>query len=470
MPPGLMRELANHVTEILVERSGRLADDGAWDGEFKQDLQERLLEDPPETGRPPREVIDRAVRDVLSPIMRLDHPRAFGFVPSEPTWPGVLADFLATGFNVNAATWLTASGPSQLEAVVIDWLRRWMGYPETAGGILTSGGSAAALDAFVAAREAAGHPARATVYMSDQSHSAQIRAARIIGVRPDHLRVLPSGDDYRLDPAVLAAAVEEDRAAGRTPIAVCANAGTTSTGTVDPLGAIADYCAARGVWLHVDAAHGGFARLTEAGAPRLRGIERADSIGLDPHKWFFQPYEAGCLLVKDVRTLERAFAIHHDVLQDSVWGANHPNHADRGLQLSRRDRALKIWMSVQVFGLAAFRDAVAKGIELAERAARYVEDSPLLELMTPASLGIVCFRVNPRGGTGGEQALHGINRQVLARVFWEERAFMSSTLLRRRFALRMCVINHSTTWDDVRETLETIERLGREALAGRDDG
>ena len=470
MPPGLMRELANHVTEILVERSGRLADDGAWDGEFKQDLRERLLEDPPETGRPPREVIDRAVRDVLSPIMRHDHPRAFGFVPSEPTWPGVLAEFLATGFNVNAATWLTASGPSQLEAVVVDWLRRWMGYPETAGGILTSGGSAAALDAFVAAREAAGHPARPTVYMSDQSHSAQIRAARIIGVRPDHLRVLPSGDGYRLDPAVLAAAVEEDRAAGRTPIAVCANAGTTSTGAVDPLSAIADYCAARGVWLHVDAAHGGFARLTEAGAPRLRGIERADSIGLDPHKWFFQPYEAGCLLVKDVRTLERAFAIHHDVLQDSVWGANHPNHADRGLQLSRRDRALKIWMSVQVFGLAAFRDAVAKGIELAERAARYVEDSPLLELMTPASLGIVCFRVNPRGGAEGARALHRINRQVLARVFWEERAFMSSTLLRRRFALRMCVINHSTTWDDVRETLETIERLGREALAGRGDG
>ncbi len=460
-----MRELANHVTEILVERSGRLADDGAWDGEFKQDLRERLLEDPPETGRPPREVIDRAVRDVLSPIMRHDHPRAFGFIPSEPTWPGVLAEFLATGFNVNAATWLTASGPTQLEAVVLDWFRRWMGYPETAGGILTSGGSAAALDAFVAAREAAGHPARPTVYMSDQSHGAQIRAARIIGVRPDHLRVLPSGDDYRLDPAALAAAVDEDRAAGRNPIAVCANAGTTSTGAVDPLDAVAEYCAARGVWLHVDAAHGGFARLTDAGVPKLRGIERADSIGLDPHKWFFQPYEAGCLLVKDVRTLERAFAIRHDVLQDSVWGANHANQTDRGLQLSRCDRALKIWMSVQVFGLAVFRGAVAKGIELAERAARYVADSPMLELMTPASLGIVCFRVNPRGGAAGERALHRINRRVLARVFWEERAFISSTLLRRRFALRMCVINHSTTWDDVRETLEAIERLGREAAA-----
>ncbi len=148
-----------------------------------------------------------------------------------------------------------------------------------------------------------------------------------------------------------------------------------------------------------------------------------------------------------------------------MWGANHPNQTDRGLQLSRRDRAPKIWMSVQIFGMAAFRAAVAKGIELAERAARYVEDSRTLELMAPASLGIVCFRVKPDGGALDDRALHQLNRKVLARVFWEERAFMSSTLLRRKFSLRMCVINHSTTWDDVRETLETIERLGRAALA-----
>ena len=198
MPPDLMRELAGYVTEILVERSRRLPEEPAWDGEFTQELSARLQEDPPERGRAPRGVIDRAVRDVLSPTMRHEHPRAFGFVPSAPTWPGVLADYLVTGFNINAATWLSASGPSQLEAVVIDWFRRWLGYPETAGGVLTSGGSVSALDAFVAAREAAGNPARATVYMSDQSHSAQMRSARIIGIRPDRVRVLPTGTDFRL--------------------------------------------------------------------------------------------------------------------------------------------------------------------------------------------------------------------------------------------------------------------------------
>jgi len=336
---------------------------------------------------------------------------------------------------------------------------------------LTSGGSAASLDALVAAREAAGHPDRGTVYMSDQSHSAQIRAARIIGVRPDCIHKIPCDERFRLDVEALARAVAHDRAAGFHPIAVCANAGAGSTGAIDPLEAMADYCEAEGIWLHVDASYGGFAIVTEQGMKRLRGIERADSIALDAHKWFFQPYEAGCLLVKDKQMLENAFVIPHDMLQDTIWGANHPNISDRGLQLSRSFRALKIWMSVQTFGMAAFRRAVSNGMELAARAEEYIRASPILEMLNSASLGIVCFRVNPKASALDEEALEKINRNVLARVFWEDPAFMSSTRLRQRFTLRLCIINHTTTWDDVRETLEAIERFGKEAWsAGEHDG
>ena len=324
------------------------------------------------------EVLERAARDILNLTGRNEHPRFFGFIPSSPTWPGVLADFMASGFHVNQCTWLVASGPSQLELVVIDWFRRWVGYPEGAGGLFTSGGSAASVDAFVAAREAAGHPERATVYMSDQSHSAHIRAARIIGIRPEHIRLLPSDARFRLELGELERAVAEDRAAGLNPITVCANAGASSTGTIDPLEEMADFCEAQDIWLHVDAAYGGFAAVTERGKKLLAGMERADSIGLDAHKWFFQPYEAGALLVKDVSTLERAFAVRHDILQDTIWGAHHPNFSDRGLQLSRSFRALKVWMSVQTFGMAAFRRAVSKGMELAGRAQEYVGDSPNL--------------------------------------------------------------------------------------------
>ena len=468
MSPDLMRDLAHKVTEILIERSEGLPQSAVWDGEFQQGAASPLAEDPPEDGNPPAEAIEQAVRDVLSPALRLDHPRSFGFVPSAPTWPGVLADHLVTGFNVNAATWLTAGGSSQLEAVVIGWFRKWFGFPETAGGVLTSGGSAAALNALVTAREAAGHPERGTVYMSDQSHSAQVRAARIIGIRPEHLRMLPTGADFRMDPERLAAAVAEDRAAGRHPIAVCADAGSTSTGAIDPLAAIADYCEDEGIWLHVDAAYGGALAILPAGARMLEGIARADSIGIDPHKWLFQPYEVGCLLVRDAGTLATAFGIHHDILQDMVWGDRHPNGADHGLQLSRRDRALKIWLSIRIFGMAAFREGVAQGIDLASRVAEFVSSSPALELLTPATAGIVCFRVRPAGGELDEEELHRINKKVLARVFWDGHAFISSTSLHGTFALRMCVINHTTTWDDVRATLENITRFGEEAARGEE--
>ncbi|MYE04270.1 MAG: aminotransferase class V-fold PLP-dependent enzyme [Bacteroidetes bacterium SB0662_bin_6] len=464
MSPEMMLDLARCVAELVVERIEGLPGENAWDGEFREGLIKQLAETPPEEGRPAREVIERAARDILPFAARIDHPRFFGFIPSSPTWPGILADFMVAGHQVNQCTWLTSSGPSELELVVVDWIRSWLGYPESAGGLLTSGGSAASLNAFVAAREAAGDPDRATVYMSDQSHSAQVRAARIIGVRAECIRKVSCDDRFRLDVEALARAVAADRASGFTPIAVCANAGAGSTGAIDPLEEMADYCEAEGIWLHVDAAYGGFGAVTERGKELLRGIERSDSIVIDAHKWFFQPYEAGCLLVKDVKTLTNAFVIPHDMLQDTIWGANHPNFSDRGLQLSRSVRALKIWMSVQTFGMAAFRRAVSKGMELAAQAEEYIRESATMEVLNPASLGIVCFRFNPQDTDLDEEALEEINRNVLARVFWEERAFMSSTKLAGKFSLRLCIVNHTTTWDDVRETLGAIEQFGMEAL------
>ena len=468
MAPEVMLDLARKAAELLVERTRSLPGEGAWDGEFREGLKEALMEAPPERGRPGEEVIERAAREILPYTLRLDHPRSFGFISSAPTWPGVLADFIAAGYNVNACTWLVASGPSLLELVVIEWFRRWLGYPESAGGLFTSGGSAASLDAFVAAREAAGHPRRATVYMSNQSHTAFYRAAIIAGIRRENVRIIPSDNQFRLDMTELKRQVAKDRSAGFTPVAICANAGASSTGAIDPLPDMADYCEAEDIWLHVDAAYGGFAVVCDEGKALLRGIERADSIGLDAHKWLFQPYEAGCLLVKDADTLEKAFGVHHDALQDTVWGANHPNFSDRGLQLSRSFRALKVWMSVQTFGMAAFRDAIAKGIRLAALAQEYVEASSILEVVSPASLGVVCFRVNPANARADEESLEKINRKVLAQMFWDDPAFISSASPQGSFSLRLCIINHNTQWSDVHATLKAVERFGADAVHSPD--
>jgi len=264
----------------------------------------------------------------------------------------------------------------------------------------------------------------------------------------------------------LESSVERARAEGFTPIAVCANAGTTNTGSVDPLGPMADFCARESIWLHVDAAYGGFAVLTDRGRALLGGLERADSITLDAHKWLFQPFEAGCLMVRDVRTLDTAFSVRPEYLQDADLGLEQVNFADRGLQLSRSFRALKVWMSIQVFGMAAFREAVARGIRFADRAEAWVRDSDELELLSPASLGVLCFRFNPKGSGLGAAQLEDLNERIQAKVIVDGTAMMSSTRLRGTYSLRLCIMNHHTTWEDVRETLEALERVGRALVRG----
>jgi len=459
MSPDAMRELGVAAVDAILGRLAGLAADRPWQGASRADLEPLLREAPPERGRPAVDVMERALRDVLPVAARVDHPRFFAFVPSAPTWPGVVADFLTAGFNTFQGTWLGSGGPSQLELVVTDWFREWVGYPaDTAGGLFTSGGSAASLDALVAAREHAGAPERPAVFMSDQSHSALERAARIVGVRPEGIRKVASDASFRIRMDELDREVAAARAQDFRPIAVCANAGATNTGAVDPLDELADFCEREGTWLHVDGAYGGFAVLTQRGRALFAGLERADSIVLDAHKWLFQPFEAGCLLVKDVRTLDAAFSVHPEYLQDTLLGMEQVNFADRGLQLTRSFRALKVWMSIQTFGMEAFRGAVARGMELAERAGAYIEASDRLELLSPPSLGVVCFRARPRVAGLDAAAVERFNEEVQNRVIRDGTAMMSSTRLKGVYALRFCIMAHTTTWADVERTLEALER------------
>ena len=464
MSPEQMMASAQRAAELVIERIQNLPEEPAWRGGSRSELEAIMREEPPEEGRPSHEVIERAAHEILPIAGRVDHPRFFAFVPSSPAWPGVLADFMAAGHNIFQGTWLGASGPSMLEVVVMDWFRSWIGYPETAGGLFTSGGSAASLDGFVAARETAGAPMQPSVYMSDQSHTALIRAATIVGVRPESVRMVPTDEHFRLDMNELHSMIVEDQKSGLTPIAICGNAGATNTGAIDPLDEIADYCESEEIWFHVDAAYGGFAILTDRGAGLLKGLERADSIAMDAHKWLFQPFECGCLMVKDIQKLEKAFSVQPEYLQDTQWGRDHPNFGDRGLQLSRSFRALKVWMSVQTFGMAAFRRSIAQGIDLAERAEAYIRESDVLHIANPASLGVVCFRVNSRAAELNNEELEEINKAVQARVIEEGVAMMSSTRLRGLYSLRLCILNHTTTWEDVRFTLAAIEDFGREAI------
>ncbi|HUH11762.1 MAG TPA: aminotransferase class V-fold PLP-dependent enzyme [Longimicrobiales bacterium] len=474
LDPETMRALGYRVVDALVERLTGLERAPAWRGASRGAMDALLAEAAPAApawdravggpaGTPPSRgedaddvvarsfdaLLERLRRDVLEHAGRIDHPRFFAFVPSSPTWPSVLGDFLAAGYNVFQGTWLESAGPSALELVVLGWFRDWLGMPPSTAGILTSGGSAANLTALACARHAHGD---GVLYLSTETHSSVARAARILGFPDDRVRALPADRDGRLQAEVCRAAIAEDRRAGRRPLALVASAGATSTGAVDPLGALAEVAEEEGVWLHVDAAYGGFAVLTAEGRELLAGIERADSVTLDPHKWLFQPYEAGCLLVREGPRLRDAFHILPAYLQDTAVAGGEVNFAERGPQLTRMARAVKIWLSVQLFGLDAFRAAIEEALRLARRAEERIRRSAELELATPARLGIVCFRRR-----ASEESADSTNEALVRALAESGLGMISSTRVDGRYALRLCILNHRSRWEDVERVLTFLE-------------
>jgi len=429
-------------------------------------LESCLREPLPEQSVPISTVIRQVQRDVLSNVSHNDHPRYFAFVSGPGNFVSAMADALASGFNVIPADWLDASGPSEVELVTVDWLRQICGLPEGAGGLFVSGGSMANLISLSTARHAKlreKNTSSAVAYCSDQTHSSVERALRVLGFDISQLQKLPSDDSFRISSAQLRQQIADDRAAGRIPFCVIANAGATNTGAVDPLVEVGQLCKQEGLWLHVDGAYGAPAVLCEKGRSLLRGLELADSLALDPHKWLFQPYEIGCVLVRDVRSLHKAFAVRPDYLKDLESKEAEVNFCDYGIQLSRSFRALKLWMSLKVFGLAAFREAVARGFFLAEFAESLLQPSSHWEVVTPASMGIITFRFVPDGVP--EQDTDLINQQIVDETLKEGFATVSSTRLRGRKVLRLCTINPRTTEDDIRQTLQRLEHFGRLACA-----
>jgi len=439
----------------------------------------------PERGETADAILDRFVEGISPYPFGNGHPRFYGWVNSPPTAIGVMAEALAAAMNPSvaggnhAAVWI--------ERQVLEWFKQLFGFPMDSMGLLVSGGSAAAVTALAVARHAActrrgwdvrrdgmqptdlgASAPRLVVYKGAEGHGCNQKAVELLGIGSANIRTVPSDAALRLRPDALDRMIEDDLAAGHTPVAVVASAGTVNTGAIDPLDEVADVCARHGVWLHVDAAYGGAAIVTETYTRPLLALARADSIALDPHKWMYVPVDAGLVLVRHASAMRDAFSLVPPYLRTdgNLRGVQGPTwFSEYGPEQTRPFRALKVWAALSFFGRDGYRRLIEHDLGLARHLADRVRSTPELELWEPTSLSIVCFRATPAEWRDRSADWDSLNRQLLEDVQLGGEGFLSGTMLNGSFWLRACVVNPRASVTDIDAVFNAIQAALRRRIA-----
>jgi aromatic-L-amino-acid decarboxylase len=471
MPPEEFRRHAHAVVDWMADYLANVGEYPVLAQVRPGEVAARLPASAPERGEAVEAML-RDFRDVIVPgVTHWNHPDFFAYFAITGSGPGILGEMLAAALNTNAMLWRTGPAQTELEERTLDWLRQLLGLPEGFHGTIQDTASISTLVALAAAREAAGlgireegmsgrDLPRLRVYASQEVHSSIDKAGLTLGIGMSGTRKIPTDAQFRMDPAALERAIEEDRAAGVHPLAVVATVGTTSTSSIDPVPAIAHVCARQGVWLHVDAAYGGSAAL----APELRhvlaGAERADSLVVNPHKWMFVPVDCSVLYSRRPEVIRRAFSLVPEYLI-TPEGESVTNLMDYGPALGKRFRALKLWMVLRYFGAEGMAARIREHVRLAQQLAGWMRDEPGWEVMAPVPFSLVVFRHAPDGLDDAETDAH--NERVLAAVNATGRAFISHTRVRGRIALRLAIGNLRTTeahvraaWDLLRQTAASV--------------
>lgn len=470
-----LRHLGHRMMDDMFDYLAQVRERPVWQP-FPEAVKDRLAEPLPRTGRPAAAVYEDFLRDILPYPPGNIHPRFWGWVIGTGTPLAMLADMLASGMNPQSAGIQEAA--RYVEERVIAWLAEVMGFPRGSSGLLVSGGSMANLVALAVARQAkAGFDVREAgmgdgapalvVYASTEVHSSVRKAIELMGMGRRNLHLVPVDPDYQIDLGQLRRAIADDRAAGRRPICVVGNAGTVNTGATDDLTALADLCRAEQLWLHVDGAFGALVRLAPGLSGIVRGLESADSVSFDLHKWGYLPFEVGCTLVRHPDVHRDTFAVAPSYLGATPRGpaAGGVLFADLGVQLSRGFRALKVWMAFQTHGADLIGRLIAQNVEHVRYLTSLVDAHPQLERLAPAPLNICCFRfVAPGLDT---DALNALNQEILWRLQESGIALPSHTVLDGRFAIRVANTNQRTRREDFDILIQAVVDIGREVLAGR---
>lgn len=460
-----MKDFGYRVVDAVVEHFESQEEKQPVASGSRKEMEVLFSEDLPENAMPANEVLDLVLKNVMTQSNIMSHPQSYSFVPGPSNYISVMSDTLATGFNIFSGGWVGSPAAATIEIVTINWLLKLFNFKvKKGGGIFTSGGSMANLTALATARKVkCGEDfSKAVIYLSDQAHSSNIKAISILGFKKEQVRIIPTDMEFKFSINKLKNAIARDKLEGLQPFCLVASSGTTNTGTIDPLDELACICKIEDIWLHVDGAFGAAAILSKNGKKILKGVEKADSLTIDPHKWLFQPYEIGCLLVQNHKWLKGTFSEKATYLRDIEGNESEINFYDHGIELTRNFRALKFYMSVKTFGLKAFRKAIDYNIKLAERVEAELRQSTTWEVVSPATLAIINFRYHPVGQKFTDRKLDQINQKISAKVLASKEALLVTTMLQGQVVLRMCLINPRTTMEHIKSTLELCEKFAIE--------
>ncbi|KAJ3466622.1 hypothetical protein MRS44_004186 [Fusarium solani] len=410
--------------------------------------------------------IDQAIQDAFTISdfrLRMNNPRFFGFVPNPASPLSWIGDCLSSAFNSFAGSRLQGSGVAVVEQTLLEWLAARVGLPDTAGGIFVSGGSMANMTAMVLARDCilpSGQEGFGVAYVSDQTHHSVVKALRIIGIKRDRIRVIRSNDSFQIQTAALKDAIQADRTAGLIPFVLIGTSGTTNTGSVDDLTALAQIRDEEGVWLHIDGAYGASASLAATRSSAVSGLGLADSISWDAHKWLFQTYSCSLILVRNKINLAKVFTNDGDYLRDALDDEEIPNFWNLGMELTRPSRALKLWFTLRVLGVERLGLMIDHGFRLAEIAQEEVKKSKNWEVTSAASMAIVTFRYAPPGKT--DEELNDLNTAISRKLVEGNIAGILTTKLRGRVVLRICSISPLLSGDEMAGIIRQVDKVARQ--------